>query len=216
MQSQNHSSLISSVYKARRTILELMDKQGYNVDDYFNFSINEVNSMKQNNQLDMLLEKKEENLTTKRKNKIYIRFYLTKMIRPANIQEMIDDLFNLEEILTKDDTLFIVSKDEMNETIISELKHIWEKDGIFIVIENIKRLQYNILNHSLVPEHTIISDKDVDEIMKKYNIKNKIEFPDISRFDPVARVIGMRPGNVCKIIRPSKTAITTEYYRVCI
>ena len=216
MQSQNHSSLISSVYKARMTILELMDKQGYNVDDYFNFSINEVNSMKQNNQLDMLLEKKEENPTTKRKNKIYIRFYLTKMIRPANIQEMIDDLFNLEEILTKDDTLFIVSKDEMNDTIISELKHIWEKDGIFIVIENIKRLQYNILNHSLVPEHTIISDKEVDEVMKKYNIKNKTEFPDISRFDPVARVIGMRPGNVCKIIRPSKTAITTEYYRVCI
>ena len=216
MQSQNHSSLISSVYKARTTILALMDKQGYNIDDYSNFSINEVNSMKQNNQLDMLLEKKEENSSTKRKNKIYIRFYLTKMIRPANIQEMIDDLFNLEEILTKDDTLFIVSKDEMNETIISELKHIWEKDGIFIVIENIKRLQYNILNHSLVPEHTIISDKDVEEIMKKYNIKNKIEFPDISRFDPVARVIGMRPGNVCKIIRPSKTAITTDYYRVCI
>lgn len=216
MQSQNHSSLISSVYKARTTILALMDKQGYNVDDYFNFSINEVNSMKQNNQLDMLLEKKEENPTTKRKNKIYIRFYLTKMIRPANIQEMIDDLFNLEEILTKEDTLFIITKDEMNETIISELKHIWEKDGIFIVIENIKRLQYNILNHSLVPEHTIISDKNVDEVMKKYNIKNKTEFPDISRFDPVARVIGMRPGNVCKIIRPSKTAITTEYYRVCI
>ena len=216
MQSQNHSSLISSLYKARTTILALMDKQGYNVDDYFNFSINEVNSMKQNNQMDMLLEKKEENPTTKRKNKIYIRFYLTKMIRPANIQEMIDDLFNLEEILTKDDTLFIVSKDEMNETIINELKHIWEKDRIFIVIENIKRLQYNILNHSLVPEHTIISDEQLDEVMKKYNIKNKTEFPDISRFDPVARVIGMRPGNVCKIIRPSKTAITTEYYRVCI
>jgi len=216
MQSQNHSSLISSVFKARSTILALMDKQGYNIDDYSNFSINEVNSMKQNNQLDMLLEKKEENPTTKRKNKIYIRFYLTKMIRPANIQEMIDDLFNLEEILTKEDTLFIITKDEMNETIISELKHIWEKDGIFIVIENIKRLQYNILNHSLVPEHTIISDKEVDEVMKKYNIKNKTEFPDISRFDPVARVIGLRPGNVCKIIRPSKTAITTEYYRVCI
>jgi len=217
MQSQNHSSLISSVYKARKTILELMEKQGYNVDDYSNFSINEVNSMKQNNQLDILLEKKNDDSGyLKRKPKIYIRFYLAKMIRPANIQEMIDDLFNLEEILTKEDTLFIISKDEMNETIINELKHIWEKDGIFIVIENIKRLQYNILNHVLVPEHTIIDDKKVEEVMKKYNIKNKIEFPDISRFDPVARVIGLRPGNVCKIIRPSKTAITTEYYRVCI
>jgi len=217
MQSQNHSSLISSIYKARRTILDLMDKQGYNIDDYSNFSINEVNYMKQNNQLDILLEKKNENSDSlKRKSKIYIRFYLTKTIRPAYIQEMIDDLFNLEEILTKDDTLFIITKDEINETIISELKQIWEKDGIFIVIENIKRLQYNILNHSLVPQHTVIDDKAVDEVMKKYNIKNKTEFPDISRFDPVARVIGMRPGNVCKIIRPSKTAITTEYYRVCI
>ena len=217
MQGQNHSSLISSVYKARMTIIELMEKQGYNVDDYNNFSINEVNSMKQNNQLDILLEKKtEDSGNIKRKRKIYIRFYLTKMIRPANIQEMIDDLFNLEEILTKDDTLFIITKDEMNETIMSELKHIWEKDGIFIVIENIKRLQFNILKHALVPEHIIIDDKEVEAVMKKYNVKNKIEFPDISRFDPVARVIGLRPGDVCRIIRPSKTAITTEYYRVCI
>lgn len=217
MQNQNHSSLISSIYKARKTVLELMDKQGFNVSDYNNFSINEVNSMKQNNQLDMLLEKKQEDTTyLKPKRKMYIRFYLTKMIRPANIQEMIDDLFNLEEILTREDTLFIIVKDEMNETIINELKHIWEQDGIFIIVENIKRLQYNILNHTLVPPHEIINDNEVDEIMKKYNIKNKIEFPEISRFDPVARVIGLRPGDVCKIIRPSKTSITTNYYRVCI
>jgi len=217
MQNQNHSSLISYLYKARKTILELMDKQGYNIEDYANFSINEVNSMKQNNQLDILLEKKSDDSgDSKPKRKMYIRFYLTKMIRPANIQEMIDDLFNLEEILTKEDTLFIISKDEMNETIINELKHIWETDGIFIVIENIKRLQYNILNHVLVPQHVVIDNKEVEEVMKKYNIKNKIEIPDISRFDPVARVIGLRPGDVCKIIRPSKTAITTNYYRVCI
>jgi DNA-directed RNA polymerase subunit H len=138
------------------------------------------------------------------------------MIRPANIQEMIDDLFNLEEILTKDDTLLIITKDEMNETIINELKHIWEQDGIFIVIENIKRLQYNILNHILVPNHEIMNDKEVEEVMQKYNIKHKIEFPEISRFDPVARVIGLRPGDICKITRPSKTAIKTLYYRICI
>jgi DNA-directed RNA polymerase subunit H len=129
---------------------------------------------------------------------------------------MIDDLFNLEEVLTKDDTLFIIIKDDMNDTIISELKQIWETDGIFIVIENIKRLQFNILNHSLVPEHTIINETEVKEIMQRYNILNKSDFPDISRFDPVARVIGLRPGNVCKIVRPSKTAITTNYYRICI
>jgi len=216
MTSQNSSSLISSIYNSRKNILELVERQGYNISDYSNFSVNEVNSMKQNNQLDMLLEMKEENPTTKIKNKIYIKYYLTKMIRPANIQEIIDDLFNLEEILTKNDTLYIIIKDEINETIMSELKQIWETDGIFIVIENIKRLQFNILKHSFVPDHQIINDNEVKEIMIKYNITDKIQLPDISRFDPVSRAICLRPGMICKIIRPSKTAIQTNYYRICI
>ena len=216
MASQNSSALISTVYTSRNVILDLMGKQGYNVDDYSNFSISEVNSMKQNNQLDMLLEKKAENPATKRKQKIYIRYYLGKTIRPANLQEMIDDLFNLEEILKKEDTLFIIIKDEINETLTNELKHIWETDGIFIVIENIKRLQFNILDHDLVPEHSIVNESEVIEIMKKYNITDKIQFPDISRFDPVSRAIGLRPGQLCHIVRPSKTAIKANYYRICV
>lgn len=216
--SQNASILITDIYKSRKTILDLMKKQGYVVDDYSNFSVNEVNSMKQNNQLDMLLEKQYEDLVTSRKQKIYIRYHLGKTIRPnTHLQEMIDDLFNLEEILTKDDTLFVIIKDDVNETLINELKHIWEKDGIFIVIESIKRLQFNILEHSLVPEHNVVEyETDVLDIMRKYNITDKSQFPDISRFDPVARVIGLRPGKLCHIVRPSKTAIKTDYYRICI
>jgi DNA-directed RNA polymerase subunit H (RpoH/RPB5) len=216
MSSQNSSILISQIYNSRKIILELMEKQGYNVNDYSNFSVNEVNSMKQNNQLDMLLEKKEEDIVTKRKNKIYIRYHLGKIIKISNLQEIIDDLFVLTETLKKDDTLFIIIKDEINETLINELKQIWEKDGIFIVIEYIKRLQFNILNHALVPEHIVMSDNEVQEVMVKYNITSITQFPDISRFDPVARVIGLRPGKVCKIIRSSKTAVETYFYRICI
>jgi len=210
MTSQNTSLLISHIFNSRKTILDLMAKQGYNTNDYTNFSVSEVNSMKLNNQLDMLLETSDEP-----KKKIYIRYYLTTRPAPKNIQEMIDDLFVLTETLQKSDTLFIIIKDEPNETLINEIKHIWESDGIFIVIESIKRLQFNILEHSLVPPHRVLSDDDVDIIMKRYNITSKVQFPDISRFDPVARVIGLRPGQVCEIIRPSKTSILSNYYRIC-
>ena len=210
------SSLISSVYTSRKNVLDLMNRQNYNVSDYTNFSINEVNSMLQNNQLDMLLVKNDEDETTHRKSKIYISYYLAKLIKKQNLEEMIDDLFNLEQILTKDDTLFIIIKEDMNETLINELKHIWEKDGIFIVIQNIKRLQFNILNHKLVPPHRVLSNKEINDVMLKYNIKDKNEFPEISRFDPVAQVIGLRPGKVCEITRDSKTSIKALYYRVCI
>jgi hypothetical protein len=162
---QNSSNIISSIYKARQTIIALMRKLDYNVSDYEHFSVNEVNTMFQNKQMDMLLEKSKEDPRTGRKNKIYILFYLAKAIRPANIQEMIDDLFILTETLKKTDTLFIIIKDEPNETIINELKHIWESEGIFIIIENIKRLQFNILKHVLVPPHRVMSEKEVKDVI---------------------------------------------------
>jgi len=213
---QNSSNTISSIYKARQTIIALMKKLDYNVSDYEHFSVNEVNTLFQNKQMDMLLEKTKEDPHTGRKNKVYVLFYLAKAIRPANIQEMIDDLFNLEETLTKEDTLFIITKDEMNETLMATLKHIWETDKIFIVVQNIKRLQFNIHEHILVPPHRVISDEETAIIKTRYNITDDTQFPDISRFDPVAQAICLRPGQVCEITRPSKTAIQSKYYRLCV
>jgi DNA-directed RNA polymerase subunit H (RpoH/RPB5) len=192
-----------------------MGMQGYNTYEYEGFSVNEVNTMKVNNQLDMILEKNDEDVDLKRKPKIYIRYYLAKSLRPQNLQEMIDDLFNIEEVLSKYDTLFIVVKDEVNDTLINALKHIWEQEKIFIVIQNLKRLQFNILKHVLVPPHRILNSAEVLTAKKRYNVMNDGQFPDISRFDPVAQAIGIRPGQVCEIIRPSKTAISAPYYRIC-
>ena len=215
MATQNTSSLTASIYKSRSVLLELMKSQGYNTNDYSGFSVNEVNTMKSNNQLDMILEKTNtENKDDK--SKIYIRYYLAKSLRPANLQEMIDDLFNVEEVLTKNDTLMIIVKDEINETLVNTLKHIWEQDKIFIIIQNLKRLQFNILNHTLVPPHRILSDMEVLEVKARYNIMHDGQFPDISRLDPVAQAIGIRPGQVCEIIRQSKTAISAPYYRICV
>ena len=120
MASQNASVQISQIFTSRKIVLDLMDKQGYNINDYANFSINEVNSMKQNNQLDMLLETRDDKVTTENpKKKIYIRYYLGVRPAPKNLQEMIDDLFVLTETLKKTDTLFIIIKDDPNETLIN-------------------------------------------------------------------------------------------------
>ena len=219
MASQNTSSLISQVYKSRSVLLDLMNKQNYVVTDYQNFSVNEINTMKTNNQLDMILEKlskiddtDDEQLT----KKIYIKYYLGKSLRPGNLQEMIDDLFTVEEVLTKDDTLLVVVKDEVNETLINTLKHIWESEKIFIILIPLQRLQFNILEHILVPPHRVLDESEKINIKNRYNVMNDNEFPELSRFDPVAQAIGIRPGEVCEITRPSKTAISATYYRICI
>jgi DNA-directed RNA polymerase subunit H (RpoH/RPB5) len=206
---QISSSLISAIYNSRKVLVELLAKQDYNISEYANFSINEVNGMSSKKQLDMLLEKNNGS------GKIYINYYLGKTIKQQNIQEMIDDLFNLEEVLTKKDVLYIIVKDDINETLTNLLKHIWEQDGIFIIIQSLKRLQFNILNHSLVPPHRIMNAEEI-EIMKKKYTEDVNLLPEISRFDPVSQVIFIRPGEICEIKRPSKTAIEAIYYRICV
>ena len=49
------STLVTNIYKSRKNILDILEEQGFLVDDYKGFSINEVNSMTVTNQLDMLI-----------------------------------------------------------------------------------------------------------------------------------------------------------------
>lgn len=213
------SGTITSVFKSRQNLLKLLTTQGYDVGDYEEFSVNEVHVMYNNSQLDMLMstesEGDENSENSENSKKVYVKYHLAKTLRRENINDYIDDLYNLEQVLSKNDTLIIVIKQEPHEPLLNILKHIWEQEGIFIMIYNLERLQFNILEHAYVPKHVILTQEEADNMKKRYNIINDAELPEISRFDPVAQAIGMRPGQLCKIIRPSKTAITADYYRIC-
>ena len=205
------SLYIEQIYKSRNNLLEILGTQGYDISPYENTSLNEVNIMESTKQLDMILSTKKD----KKNKKCYVKYHNDKNLRPGPIYEMIEDLYNLEQLLTKDDDLIIIVGDEPNEPLIKTLKNLWQQEGIFITVFNIKRLQFNILKHELVPKHTILTEAESDALRKKYNIMNDSQIPDISRFSPVSLAIGIRPGEICEITRPSKTAINSKFYRIC-
>ena len=209
IQNTTQSSQIIEIYNSRQTIIDLLKAQKYDVSQYKDFGINEVNTLFETKQMDMLLRKTDE------EKKVYIKYHLGKSLRPVNLYEYIDDLFTLEDVLTKKDDLIVIMKDEPNDTIRKTLMNIWEQDGIFIVVINIKRLQYNIMNHQLVPQHRVLSEEEATAIKQKYNILDDSQVPDISRFSPVSQVIGLRPGELCHIVRPSRTAMKADFYRIC-
>lgn len=210
---------ILTVYNSRKTILEILGDLLFDTKDYIDFTINEVDSMAANNQLDMLIShtKESHDKTVYDDTKIYVKYMLsTKAIRIKAIEELIEELYTVEEVLTPTDTLMIVINDEPNDSLVATLKYLYDKRGIFVVVHNIKRLQRNILKHTLVPPHTIMTSSDIEILKKDYNLKNLQQLPEMSRFDPVALIIGMRPGQVCKIERKSPTSMVSMYYRICV
>jgi DNA-directed RNA polymerase subunit H (RpoH/RPB5) len=203
----NNNSHIISILNSRKNLLDILEKRNYNVNNYKNDGINEIGILLEQDQLDMLCE----NFS----NKIYIKYYINKILKPQNIYNIIEDLFYLENILDKKDDLIIVIKDEPNDTLIQTIKDIWMNENIYISLISIKRLQFNILEHNLVPKHIILNKKEEEEFKKQYNILDNSQIPTISYFDPVSLVMGIRPENIVKIERYSRTSINSTYYRIC-
>jgi len=104
------------------------------------------------------------------------------------------------------------SNAEDNENAANDLSktdnlHVFELSEILI----------NITDHSLVPRHEVISDEaEINDIVKRYNLRNRHQLPLILKTDPIARYFGMKPGQLAKITRDSLSAAEYISYRCCV
>ena len=193
------SSIASLVYRSRQILCQLMEARGKDTSSYQGESIQDVENMVHNDDVKMDFDD------------VRIVYYLGKGIRDSHIRNFIEDTE-----LTPEQELIIVLVTNPNDTIRKFQEYIFHTEKLFVNVMHIHNLQFNILEHSLVPKHIILSEEEKKEVSEQYSITNDNQFPEISRFDPVAEAIGLRPDTLCKIIRNSKTAIQSEYFRMCI
>ena len=75
-----------------------------------------------------------------------------------------------------------------------------------------KKNQILVPDHVYVPKHEIISKKEAEEVLEKYNCK-PTELPLIFANDPAILGLGVKPGDMIKITRKSPTAGKSLYFR---
>lgn len=150
------------------------------------------------------------------------------------------NLYN-ESLINHDDSIIILINEQMSETIkkindsmnillrenyepsdiiVDEMKNsninISKNFFRYITIFDIRVYQTNILNHSSIPKHYPIRDKNkINDILKNSNAEIN-QIPGITRNDQIAKIIRLVPGDLCKIIRHTKEGGESIYYRVCI
>ena len=72
----------------------------------------------------------------------------------------------------------------------------------------------DVSQHELVPEHTILEEETLEEVLSEYNI-DRTDLPKIERNDP-ALPDEAEVGDVIKIVRDSRTTDQAVVYRLVV
>ena len=221
--SLQKSNTLNEIYNSRKTLLKYLKGQGYDTSQLENFTIAEISAMEQANshqqnshplesQLNFDVKTKEKDET--KEKTCYVVYYVNKSMKKILLQEIIDEYYNYDD---KDKELcsLIVVTTNINDTNMNVVRETWEKYGEYCAIYDLSSLQYNIIEHDFVPKHVKLSEQEKENVKKKYNISTDSQFPEISMFDPVAKAMLLRPGELCEITRYEKISFKTTFYRIC-
>lgn len=208
-------SFVRKLTKSRDTLLDMLELRGFNVEPFKHFSTEEVNVMYKNS----TKASKEMNpidfVATGDENEVHVKYLFNSKPRVANLISLVESM--VDEIIEDGDTLIILIKDPVSNDQSLEIffEELYQSRKIFVQYFWIDMLMFNISQHKKVPKHEVLSEKQKEEFIKSLDIKSESQLPYINKTDPVAKFMGMKTGQICKITRPSETAGTTNYYRLC-
>ena len=202
---------VQQLFRSRIHILEIMKSLGYRTEEYEGFSLLEVDTMASQGMMDLLLERSEP--TPKR---AFIKYFINK-ITPTDLNSIIDDLYDINQLLTTNDVLILITNQHISDTLKENIQYLFDHHQKHIIVHDIRYLQFNGLKHRLVPEAHILTDEEKELFKKEYFVNDiKLQLPELDRFDAQAKLICARPGDVVRFKRMSQTAMESVYYRVCV
>jgi DNA-directed RNA polymerase subunit H (RpoH/RPB5) len=210
---------IDTLYRSRITLLDHLETSGYDTTPYRKFSHKELELMIQSGPvagappaLTMTLKKKEATdpiqtcmvVTTLGKIKQKLKSFTQSYIDPT------DTGFDVNTT-----ELIVITLEPIVHTFHTEAFENWNKYKARVRYFQAAAIINNPLRHVLVPLHERITKEEEDTLLKELYAK-KVQFPLI-RFheDPIARMLGLLPGEIVKITRPSLTAGIYTTYRIC-
>ena len=211
-------NFLNKLTQSRETILEMLKLRGFNSEKYKEYTSTELDILLKNMNsklnyetmpLDMVVEHSDN-------SKKCVLKYILSRIRVSNLKSLISELIEYEIVKPNDELIFIV-KDKINnlDSFYDLFDNFLESNSIFIQVFSIDNLLRNITKHELVPIMRIVSPEEKKQIKEKYDVENMTNMPIILKSDPVAKIYGVRSGDLCEIIRTSETSGKYISYRYC-
>jgi DNA-directed RNA polymerase subunit H (RpoH/RPB5) len=91
----------------------------------------------------------------------------------------------------------------------------WQQQKARMTFFHIKQVVVHLGRHVLVPKHRKLSAEEGKAEMARLHVTQKSQFTLIKHHDIQSRLMGLVPGDIVEILRPSPTAGVARILRIC-
>jgi len=169
------------------------------------------------------IEYKSSVRVSNKKEIVEIRYLVSdSRINTKKITTTIDSIWNnlKKSDKSKEVTIILViNETKLTPSVEAIVQNLNNKYNIYIQVFSIKNLLFDITKHKMCPKHIRIQKSEyqhfIIDFLDSHHIASLDCLPKIKEYAPVAKYLGLRKGDLCKIIRPSKSAGLITVYRYC-
>jgi len=210
------SETLDLVNRSRPTILEILRNRGYDTSAHEGISPLEIQTLATT---DVELLKMEVRKVGDPAKRIIVIYWIDAAYhqRAESKVEKLWDEENADHYNPTNDELFIVLNEPMNDSFHTTAKRQWATpQKARVNFYGLKNLIINPARHIMVPPQRLLTTEEADAVKTRLHMKSKSEFAHIKYHEDIqTRVLGLVPGDVVEITRPSETAGITVTYRIC-
>ena len=196
---------LSRLFKVWKTIKKMMEVRGYEKDnekiDYDDW----ISKIRKEKIMKGIFRKKDV-IDPNKKIILYYQYFPDQKVNTDYIKQYLNLMRE-----TKVNSGIIIISGKLSQQAKQKLQEINQE--LQVEIFTVNELVVNITEHELVPKYILLSKEDKEILLKRYKIKEN-QLPKILVTDPVARFLGLKRGDVVKIIRNSETAGRYITYRI--
>jgi DNA-directed RNA polymerase I, II, and III subunit RPABC1 len=201
---------IDALYRSRLTLMKILTLRGYEVSAYSRFSPKEIEAMSPVIASAGFMVSH----TSDEKRKCVVLYHIGKVGARMDIPKILADNNGIQQENLEHTEVIIMTNDNLTDSVRKLVMDMWGANKLSVSVFNIYQFINNPMEHVLVPKHERVTADEEAEVMKL--VQSKAQLPVIKfHSDPIARCLGLTPGEIVKITRPSPSAGVYVVYRVC-
>ena len=216
------SNIADILVRSRHTILEILNDRGYDTTPYQLISPEQILTLAEGDRraLDIVVNKKPDGVAPCDKAIVVYQLQVQDRIR-SKLVTFMRDIYekapdnSTANVIKPTDDLIIILNEPYNEAFDKVAIQMWQNNKARVTFFHIKQVVVNMSKHVLVPPHRKLTPDEAKAEIAKLHITQKSQLPLIKHHDMQSRLLGLVPGDIVEVLRPSPTSGVNRVLRIC-